>query len=768
MEKTMHLQRSLSLALLSGISFTAQAEPLADEILVTASKTETPPAAVRQLDTEDLRPLMSATNDSASLLRDVPGMSLYGSGGVSSLPVIHGLGDDRLRTKINGMDIISACGNHMNSPLSYIDPSNVGKVTVFSNLAPVSSGGDSIGGTIIVESAAPEFAEAGGILRKGSAGVSYRSNGDVLSGNLSATLASDRFSLNYQGATVESENYTAGGNFKPAGVTYANDVGDPILDADEVGSSRYKATNQAITLGVRNDNHLFQLKVGVQDIPYQGWPNQRMDMTGNESEQFILSYNGDYNWGKLEAKAYKEHTRHWMQFDRDKLYWYGSNSPAAVPYYPQGVPCPTIPGAPGTNGCAAGMPMDTEADNLGFSLKADVNLNERDLLRIGAEAQNYTLDEWWNASGKGMAPNTYINFNNGERDRRALFGEWEASWSPQWLTQLGLRYERVNMDTGPVQGYSPTYEGVDASLFNAADRAREDDNIDLTAMARFTPDDTRSIEFGYSRKTRSPNLYERYAWSTHGMSMRMINWAGDANGYVGNLNLEPEVAHSLSATFNLHDPDQTRWGLSITPYYTYVDDYIDAARCDRGGAAPNNACTAANMSGSDKYVYLEFVNQSAILKGLDISGHATLAEGTALGTITLNGLLNVVDGENDTTGDNLYNIMPLNAKLSLNQELGNWNSSLELVLVDSKDDVSATRNEMQTDGYALVNLRGSYQYKQARFDFGVENLFDRNYDHPLGGAYMGEGQTMAGTAVPWGTPVPGMGRSVYAGVQVDF
>ncbi|MBF0256229.1 MAG: TonB-dependent receptor, partial [Gammaproteobacteria bacterium] len=604
----MSLPRALPLTLLSLIPLATSAEPLTEDVLVTASKSEPPPAVLGQLEAEDLQPLMSATSDSASLLRDIPGVSLYGAGGVSSLPVIHGLGDDRLRTKINGMDLISACGNHMNSPLSYIDPSNVGKVTVFSNLAPVSSGGDSIGGSIIVDSAAPEFAEAGGLLRKGSAGVSYRSNGDALSGNLSATLASDRFSLNYQGSTVESENYKAGGSFKPAGVVYANDLGDPLLDGDEVGSSRYKASNQAITLGVRNDNHLFQFKVGIQDIPYQGWPNQRMDMTGNESEQFILSYNGDYNWGKLEAKAYKEHTRHWMQFDRDKLFWYGPNN---VPGS-DGTPCVAL--VPGPNGCAAGMPMYTEADNLGFSLKADINLNERDLLRIGAETQNYTLDEWWDASGKGMAPNTYVNFNNGERDRRALFGEWEASWNPQWLTQLGLRYERVNMDTGPVQGYSAAYAGVDANLFNAADRAREDDNIDLTAMARFTPDDTRSLEFGYSRKTRSPNLYERYAWSTHGMSMRMINWAGDANGYVGNLGLEPEVAHSLSATFNLHDPDQTRWGLSITPYYSYVDDYIDAARCDRGGALPNNACTAANLTGSNKFVYLQFVNQSAILK----------------------------------------------------------------------------------------------------------------------------------------------------------
>ena len=37
-----------------------------------------------------------ATSDSARLLQDVPGLSLYTAGGVSSLPAIRGLADDRL------------------------------------------------------------------------------------------------------------------------------------------------------------------------------------------------------------------------------------------------------------------------------------------------------------------------------------------------------------------------------------------------------------------------------------------------------------------------------------------------------------------------------------------------------------------------------------------------------------------------------------------------------------------------------------------------
>jgi iron complex outermembrane receptor protein len=707
---------------------------------------------------ENLPSLRAATSDTASLLRDVPGVSLYGAGGVSSLPSIHGLADDRLRIKVDGMDLISACGNHMNPALSYIDPSNVDSIQVFSGLAPVSSGGDSIGGTILVDSAAPEFAKAGeGVLKKGEAGAFYRSNGNVIGGNLSATIASDKVSVTYNGSTAKSDNYKAGGDFK--GVYIDADDGH-IVDADEVGSSMYKSTNQSIALAARHENHLVELKLGLQDIPYQGWPNQRMDMTGNDSEQYNLRYAGDYEWGKLEARAYHEHTRHYMQFGDDKLYWYGPNN---VPNS-DGVACVTLSG--GQNGCAAGMPMDTEGNNTGVTIKGSINLSARDLLRVGGEAQQYRLDDWWDPSGKGMWPNVFWNIRDGERDRLAAFGEWEAQWNPQWLTQFGLRYERVDMNTGDVQGYSTTYDPTAEAAFNAVDHKKTDNNIDLTALARFTLDDMRTLEFGYARKTRSPNLYERYTWSTHGMSMRMINWAGDGNGYVGNLNLEPEVAHTLSATVDWHDATQKKWGLKVTPYYTYVDDYIDAARCDSN--PDGNACKDANLTATNAFVYLRFVNQSASIYGLDVSGHFPLAEKTPYGSFTATGMLNYVRGENETTGDNLYNMMPLNAKLAVVQQLGKWTSTAEVQLVAAKTDVSAERNEVETDGYGLLNLRGSYQWKQARLDIGVENVFDRFYNHPLGGAYTGEGKTMSGTDVPWGTTVPGMGRSIYTALTFKF
>jgi iron complex outermembrane receptor protein len=140
------------------------------------------------------------------------------------------------------------------------------------------------------------------------------------------------------------------------------------------------------------------------------------------------------------------------------------------------------------------------------------------------------------------------------------------------------------------------------------------------------------------------------------------------------------------------------------------------------------------------------------------------------GDFTLKGLLNYTNGKNEDTGDDLYNIMPLNAKLVIGQKLSGWDNAVELIAVKGKDDGSEVRNEIKTPGYGLTNLRASYTWKQVRIDFGVENLFDKLYTLPQGGAYVGQGTTMSlnTPTMPWGIGVPGMGRSIYTGFNLKF
>jgi len=701
------------------------------------------------LDAAALLPMRAATSDTATLLRDIPGVSVTGAGGVSSLPSIRGLADDRLRIKVDGMDLIAACPNHMNPALSYIDPTRVDSIKVYAGITPVSVGGDSIGGTILVESAKPQFVKPGeGVLTQGEFGTFYRSNGDAMGANLSATLAGENLSVTYTGSTAQSDNYTAGDDFK---TTTATGRPGHTLPLDEVGSTAYQSINHALGFALRNDGHVFDLKLAHQKIPYENFPNQRMDMTDNTSNQVNLGYTGEYQWGTLKARIYHEKTEHEMDFGDDKRFWYGSASNSPVP----GTPCSPIGPS-----CAAGMPMYTEGKTSGMSVSAELPLSARDTLRVGTEFQAYRLDDWWTASGAMMWPGTFLNINDGQRDRYVVFGEWEAKINPQWTSLLGVRHETVRMDAGNVMGYCTSgmcmgNQLVDSANFNAQDHSKTDRNWDLTALARYEPAATQAYEIGVAQKTRSPNLYERYTWSTWTMAAVMNNFVGDGNGYVGNLDLEPEVARTLSLAADWHDAGKKAWAVRVAPYYTHVQDYIDAT-CN------NAACP------DDQFNVLKYVNQSARLLGVDLSGHFLAARSAAYGDFTVRGIVNITRGENRDTGDKLYNIMPLNAKLALTQKRGRLTNTLEGLFVAAKNDVSDIRNEIETAGYSLFNLRSSYEWKQVRLDVGVDNLLDKGYALPLGGAYIGQGTTMSINGVPWGIAVPGPGRSFYAGVNVKF
>jgi iron complex outermembrane receptor protein len=747
-----------ALCLLSGQAL-AQTAATADlpEVEVRAQKEKPLPEAA-QLGRASIAPRSAATSDTAGLLSDVPGVSLNAAGGVSSLPSIHGLADDRLRIKVDGMDLIASCPNHMNPALSYLAPSQVGALHVYAGISPVSAGGDSIGGSILAESPEPVFAPPGqGSITQGEVGSFYRSNNNARGVNLSATYATPELNVGYSGSVSRADNYHAGGDFKD--YTFTGRAGHS-LDRDEVGSTAYDTRNHALNLAFKRDGHLFEARVGVQEMPFQNYPNQRMDLLDNDQRSINLSYTGTTDWGRVKARVYDETVDHFMDFGADKRYWYGMASGGSTAT--DGKPCGDVSAM-----CAQGMPMYTEGKTQGASLMGEIGLGETDLLRVGMELQQYSINDWWTPSGGGMYPGTFWNIRDGERDRTAVFGEWEANPGAQWVTLMGVRAEQVRMDAGEAVGYNPAgggFQGRDANAFNARDHQSTDNNIDVTLLARYTASEQHNVEFGFAHKERSPNVYERFPWSTWQMAALMNNFAGDGNGYVGNLDLKPEKANTVSATFNWHAADKA-WGFSAMPFYTRVEDYIDAQQWDGTANQP-----VANPV-SNRFSVLRYTNQAARLYGVDITGHAPLAR-TALGDWGFRGLVNYTSGRNRDTGDGLYNIMPLNTKLALTHKHGGWDNSIELVAVKAKTRVSAMRNEVTTPGYGLVHLRGSYSWKTVRLDFGVENLFDRLYGLPTGGAYVGQGTTMANPMLPnypqWGTAVPGMGRTLYAGVNVKF
>ena len=658
------------------------------------------PISTTQIDSDEIQSRLPQTSDTAEMLRSAPGVSIFQAGGVSGMPAINGLNGDRVKVLLNGMVVSSACANQMNPPLSYADPSQIAYVEVLSGVTPVSKGGDSLGGTVIVEGHPPHFAETPeGVHTSGSLSAFYRSNGNGVGTAATAHAASGNVSVNYSGAWTRSDNYEDG-------------RGRDVL------SSEYESQNHSVQVAVRNGGDLFIVQGGMQYIPYQGYVNQAMDMVENKGWFLNSRYVADLGWGKIDARAFYQNTRHEMNFLKDKL--------------------------PGD------MPMLTEGQDAGYSLKAEIPLSERDMLRIGNEFHHQTLDDWWPpvAGSMMMGPDTYWNINDGRRSRLGTFVEWERQWDKAWSTLLGVRNDMVWTDAGDVQPYCTMgmmcmTDAAAAAAFNARDRSRTDTNFDMTALARYEPSVSEIYEFGYARKTRSPNLYERYTWGLGSMAMRMIGWFGDLNGYVGDPDLDPEVAHTVSVTAGWSSGMRKDWELKVTPYYTFVEDYIGVR--------------ALYSAGDTRF--LQFSNHDAELYGVNVSGSLLLAESGAFGRFALTGSAGYVHGENADTGVSLYHMMPLNGTLALTHQWGGWTNAIEIYGVAGKRNVDTVRNEMKTSGYALVNLSTSYEWERFRLDLGVRNVLDTSYEDPLGGHYS--------HAAPRDN-VPGLGRSFNAGLTMKF
>ncbi|HEX2789790.1 MAG TPA: TonB-dependent receptor [Steroidobacteraceae bacterium] len=648
-----------------------------------------------------------SSSDTASLL---PGVDAAHNGGVSSLPMIHGLGDDRNLTLVNGVPVAAACPMHMNPPLSYIDPANVARIAVLPGVTPVSLGGDSIGGTILVDSAAPAFAATdGAVERHVDVSNFYRSNSAAVGGAAAATMASSDFSLAYQGSGSRA------GDYRDA-------------DGERINASRFETSNQQVTAAYRSGQNQYEAQAALQYMPYEGFPNADMDLSGNVGAFINARYQGGYDWGELSMSAYYNRIRHQMNGNAPDRY-----APSPVDITSMGL-----------------MPTRERARDFGYRIEADIATSARDELRVGNELQVQSLDDRWPGAPIGMMFD-YINLNAATRTRLGSFAEWERRWGATWSTLLGARNDTVWMNTGPVQGY----DGIDptAEAFNASHRARTDVNVDASLLSRYQPDDQQSYSLGLARKNRSPNFYERYAWGTN--TIGMVSWFGDGNGYTGNPDLKPETALTASILGDWHDPGARLWDLKLTPYYTSVQDYI--------GVVPicGPACTGTPAS------QLMFANQRARLYGIDATGAVTLSSSPASGTFRLTGAGGLVRGQDLSTHTHLYHMMPLHGTIALEHQLGRWSSALQLHAVEHKSEVDEIRLEPQTPGYAILDLRTAYEWRSVRLDLAATNLLGRQYQNPLGGTWQ-SALYPPGYAGATFRPLPAQGRSFDAGVTLRF
>ncbi|TMO81268.1 TonB-dependent receptor [Pseudoalteromonas sp. S3776] len=618
------------------------------------------------------------------------GVDFSAAGGVSNLPILNGLMGDRVKVLVDGADLTAACANQMNPPLSYISANQVAAYKVVAGVSPVSAGGDNIAGVISVNSISPQYSETSELAwHSGYVSAKYSSvdNGRKL--GVGARIASDTLSFDYQGAFSDANSYEDG-------------KGNKVLD------TLYRAQNHSLTGAIRDENQQLVVKLTHQKIPFQGFANQYMDMTDNTSYGAIAQYKRSFENSELQGQVNWHSVKHEMGFfSKEKT---------------------------------GMMPMKTDAKDISTQLKWRLTLDKNSSLLLGQEYYNYRIDDWWPAieGSTMMGPNDYININNGKRERIALFAEYESQINNKLWLNTGVRVERVNTQVDEVQAYNDGMSMMDmgsmstmstannalaANDFNNADRDKTDTLVDVNVLTNYQITLYDELQLGLARKNRAPNLYERYSWGVSNMASTMIGWYGDANGYIGNPNLNAETAHTISATYSKTAKDDA-WRVSANVWYTDINDYIDA-NIVRNFNSYGLANTTRNI--------LQFTNVDATLYGAKLDISKSIYQSKQFGEWLLKANVTSTRGKRDDTNQPLYQIKPLHTELTLSQQIGGFENTLSWEWVDSKSRVDVNRLENQTSSYNLVNLSSKATFNALTLSAEVTNLFDEFYELPLGG-----------------------------------
>jgi iron complex outermembrane receptor protein len=708
--------RGFETAILRNLNVTAGMETAANLTLqiarvrtvveINAPETESASSTRRAVSDSE----QAGSRNAAELTAAAPGVSLHENGQLASIPFLHGMGDERSKLVVDGMTVSSACANHMNPLLSYVAPSSAAQVTVMAGITPVSQGGDSTGGTIAVESRSPSFAPAGQRLREEGASTGfYRSNGQNYGGSLTEWIAGHNLGLGYGGSWATNDDYTDGSGHK-------------------LTSTNAQTTDHTITLAAQGAGSLAVLEASLHHTPYEGFVNAQMDLVRNYAESLNLRYRKYFARGALDTQLFWQNTRHSMNIGKDK----------------SAFPMPME------------MPMNTHGRDLGYAVKLELPLSARQTLRVGNELHRFVLDDTWPAVAGAalmMGPDTFISINDGRRVRLGSYAEVIGKWNAQWTTLFGLRNDTVWTNAGPVQGYSSMY-AADAAAFNDSRRTHTDPDFDATVQARYEPNAISTYELGYARKTRSPNLYERFAWSTNMMASGMIGWFGDGNYYVGNIGLKPEIANTVSATAAWRDPARKAWNLTLTPYLTYIQSYGDV----------DTMMTVTY--GMSTFAQLQFANHSARIYGGDLSGDSSLWSSARYGQGKISGVGGWLHGERLDSSTPLYQMMPPNLRAAFDEELKGFTAGIGVQAVHRKSSVDPRRYEQATPGYTVFNLHASYRHRPLQAQAAADNLFNKCYELPMGGVNFDD--FMASGWMSQIKPLTGRGRSIYAALSARF
>jgi iron complex outermembrane receptor protein len=683
------------LAIAAALAATPALANQLEELVVTATH------STRTIDVTNAQ---SISPDVAQLLKEAPGVNVNSNGPLSGIPQYRGMYGSRVATAMDGNQLTPSGPNWMDPPMSYVVGSQLESLEVYRGIVPVGVAQESIGGAVDARLNKGTFATSSDFGLSGRVMTSTQSVNGGYNLNTNLYLSNDQHRIKLAALTESGDNA---------------DFPDGKIRPTEYERQRYD-----IGYGFRTGPHTLQLDYGYNDTGDTGTPALPMDIKYIRGDLYSMAYS-------FEANA-----------DTDiALSLYGSDLRHGMTNYELRQPPP--PGNWRRN--------KATSDNAGFKLQG-TRRDTQGEWQIGMDGFKSTHDS--NIDNPNNPLFFVVNFNSAEREVLGAFLERQQSFGSRWSTETGIRYNRVSMDAGKVNG-TPAMMTPPAMMlrenFNNAQRSQDDDNVDLVAKAWYAASENSSWYFGIARKNRSPSYQERYLW----LPLEATAGLADGRTYTGNIKLDPETSNQVE--FGL-DFTTSRLTLSPRIFYSKVDDYIQGTPSEVAPAVMFVQMMNM-MNGTSNAPPLHFNNVDAKLYGFDMDWALQLDK-----SWSLSGIVNYVRGERDDINDNLYRIAPPNASFRLKYAQASWNAGLESVIYDEQNKVSETNSEQKTSGYGIVNLSGTWQATNAlQLAAGVDNVFDREYQDHLNGY-----NRAANPDISKSERLPGYGVNAFARLLYEF
>ncbi|MGV1789336.1 TonB-dependent hemoglobin/transferrin/lactoferrin family receptor [Rhizobium sp. A37_96] len=287
-------------------------------------------------------------------------------------------------------------------------------------------------------------------------------------------------------------------------------------------------------------------------------------------------------------------------------------------------------------------------------------------------------------------------------DDKIEFGSSNFSLTP------GLRFDWYDYSPKNTSAYrdSANYEGLPSG--------QSDSRFSPKLRASYQPQDNVELYAQWAMAFRAPNVSELY-----------VNY-GVPGGYVsyGNPDLKPETSNGIEIGTNLGDDD---FGGHIGAFYNKYKNFIDSEN-------------SADPTGTYPLGITEYFNRANVrMFGVEVNAHKKFDNG-----IHVKGALAYVNGKDSDTGEWIDSVAPAKAAFTLGYATEVWGTDLTFITATSEP--KKTGDNFRTPGYGIFDLTGWWEPEQVKgltLRAGVYNIFNKTYYDSLNVASTGLSQPSA-------------------------